>query len=492
MTKITTLSIPKTVVLLGVPFHDVTMEETLAHIDAMIADGRTRYLATANLDFAAQASEDVELQRILLEAHLVLCDGTPLIWASRWLKAPIRERVAGSDLMPVLTAHCAKKGHSMFLLGATDETLEMASAKMMADHPDLKIVGTYAPPIAKLLDFDNEEILGRIHAVKPDVLIVCFGCPKQEKWIYMNQPKLGVPVSVGLGATLDFVAGNFKRAPVWMRRTGLEWVFRLCQEPRRLFNRYLFDLLFFATSLRRQRRQLSGSASGQESPDSQAAVSPSVSAQDAPAVVIKWSGVADAARVQSGDLETPPTDMDAPLLLLDLAEVTYLDSTALGLILRIFREAKSNRREFCLLSPSDRVTGLLQAMNLDRLIPSVGSLAEVRSRFDQDLHDSGGPHATIVLEVEGDITAGRVDELRSWIEKSWADKSDARRLVLDLRQVNFMDSSGIGLLVSIKRLIESRAASTFRIQKANDNIRNVLEVSRMADFFQLDAPEDSA
>jgi len=485
------LSIPKTVVLLGVPFHDVTMEETLQHIDEMVAEGRTRYLATANLDFAAQASKDVELQRILLEAHLVLCDGTPLIWASRWLKAPIRERVAGSDLMPVLTAHCAKQGYRMFLLGATDQTLELASAKMRADHPDLKIVGTYAPPIAKLLDFDNEDILGRIHAAKPDVLIVCFGCPKQEKWIYMNQPKLGVPVSVGLGATLDFVAGNFKRAPVWMRRTGLEWVFRLGQEPRRLFNRYLFDLLFFVTSLRRQRRQLSSEASGASSPLSFSTPTPSVSAQDDPALVLKWSGVCDAARVQSGDLPTPATGIDSPLLLLDLAEVSYIDSTALGLILRIFRETKSNGSEFCLLAPSERVHGLLQAMKLDRLIPAVASLDEVRSRFDHDLHHSGGQHATTVLEVEGDITAGRIEELRTWIEKSWAAKPDARRLVLDLRKVNFMDSSGIGMLVSVKRSIETRIASSFQIQRVNANIRNVLEVSRMVDFFQLDNPEES-
>jgi len=487
------LAIPKTVVLLGVPFHDVTMAETLAHIDAMIADGRTRYLATANLDFAAQASEDVELQRILLEAHLVLCDGTPLIWASRWLKAPIRERVAGSDLMPVLTAHCAARGHRMFLLGATDETLEMASTKMQAEHPTLKIVGTYAPPIAKLLDFDNDEILGRIHAARPDVLIVCFGCPKQEKWIYMNQPKLGVPVSIGLGATLDFVAGNFKRAPVWMRRTGLEWVFRLCQEPRRLFNRYLFDLLFFVTSLRRQRRQLRGDAKSDAASTSLPAPAPlSVSAQEAPAVVIKWTGICDAARVHAQDLETPGPDMDAPLLLLDLSEVTYLDSTALGLILRIFRESKAAPREFGLLDPSEPVTGLLQAMKLDRLLPALGSLAEVRSRFDQDQHHSGGPRATAVLQVEGDITAGRVDALRGWIEQSWEDKPAARHLVLDLRQVNFMDSSGIGMLVSVKRFIETRPESTFRIQGANPNIHNVLTMSRMADFFRLDDPEESA
>ena len=166
MSATTSLPTPKTVVIMGVPFHDVTMTETLAHIDAMIARRTSSFLATANLDFTAQASQDVELQRILMEAELVLCDGTPLVWASRWLNAPIRERVAGSDLMPELTAHCAQHGHRMYLLGATDETLALASEKMMAANPQLIIAGTYAPPIAKLLDFNNEDILGRIHASK--------------------------------------------------------------------------------------------------------------------------------------------------------------------------------------------------------------------------------------------------------------------------------------------------------------------------------------
>ena len=100
---------PKTIVLLGVPFHDVTMDETLAEIDRLVCEKTPRYIATANLDFAAQASRDVELQRILMDAHLVLCDGTPLVWASHFLRAPLRERVAGSDLTPKLMAHAAAR-----------------------------------------------------------------------------------------------------------------------------------------------------------------------------------------------------------------------------------------------------------------------------------------------------------------------------------------------------------------------------------------------
>jgi N-acetylglucosaminyldiphosphoundecaprenol N-acetyl-beta-D-mannosaminyltransferase len=482
------LRLPKTVVILGVPFHDVTMEETLAHIDEMIAAGRSRYLATANLDFAAQASQDVELQRILLEAHLVLCDGTPLIWASRWLKAPIRERVAGSDLMPELTAHCAKKGYRMFLLGATDQTLEMASEKMRADHPELVIAGSYAPPIAKLLNFDHDAILAKIHAAKPDVLIVCFGCPKQEKWIYMNLPRLEVPVSIGLGATLDFVAGNFKRAPVWMRKTGLEWVFRLGQEPRRLFNRYWIDLLFFVTGLRQQRATLAGNQSPRNSspPVHTTASSPS----NTTALVLKWTGRCDAARVAQKTLDTPLDNTGSALVLLDLAEVTYLDSTALGLLLRIYRENKNHGGEFALLAPSDAVTALLAAMKLNRLLPTVASVNDIRTRFDQQQKPAEASPYELHLEVEGDIIAGRCPGLQAWAEKAWSAQQSARSLHLNLQAVNFIDSSGLGLLLNLRRLVEGRPRGQLLLLNINANVHNVITMARMEKALNL--PEDAS
>lgn len=481
------LPLPKTVVILGVPFHDVTMAETLAHIDEMVATGRSRYLATANLDFAAQASEDVELQRILLEAHLVLCDGTPLIWASRWLKAPIRERVAGSDLMPELTAHCAKKGYRMFLLGATKKTLKMASARMQADHPELVIAGSYAPPIAKLLDFDNDTILAKIHAAQPDVLIVCFGCPKQEKWIYMNLPRLNVPVSVGLGATLDFVAGNFKRAPVWMRKTGLEWVFRLSQEPRRLFNRYWIDLLFFVTGLRKQRATLVEGRTPAAT-RSDAAPKSASSPQNTPALVLKWTGRCDAAQVAKNALALPPPDSGPILVLLNLAEVTYLDSTALGLLLRIYRENKSRGGEFALLAPSAAVTALLAAMKLDRLLPVVASINDIRTRFDHQQAPSLSSQREIRLEVEGDIIASRCPELQAWAEKAWHGQKTARSLQLNLQDVDFIDSSGLGLLLSLRRLVEARPKGELVLRNINPNVRNVITMARMEKVFNL--PED--
>lgn len=233
------------IAIMGVPFDNVTMRETVAIIETMIASRRPHYIATANVDFVVQAQTDVELRRILCGAPLVLCDGTPLLWVSRLLGNPLPERVAGSDLVPLLLQRASEKGYSVFFLGAAPESAEAAVARVRAQYPHLNIAGHYSPPYRDLLEMDHEAIAGRIKAAQPDLLLVSFGCPKQEKWMAMYYQSLGVPVMIGVGGTIDFLAGRLKRAPLWMQRSGLEWIYRMIQEPRRLFKRYVKDLWSF-------------------------------------------------------------------------------------------------------------------------------------------------------------------------------------------------------------------------------------------------------
>jgi exopolysaccharide biosynthesis WecB/TagA/CpsF family protein len=203
------------------------------------------------VDFLVQARRDAELRRVLLDAHLVLCDGTPLVWASRLLGRPLPERVAGSDLVPELVRLAAKKNYRLFFLGATLEAGIRALANLHAQFPDLQI-SHYSPPFRPLPEMDHHEIREIIRAAQPDLLFVAFGCPKAEKWMAMNYQLLGVPVIMGVGGTIDFLAGRVKRAPCWMQRAGLEWFFRLSREPRRLFRRYAADLWFFGWAMAAQ------------------------------------------------------------------------------------------------------------------------------------------------------------------------------------------------------------------------------------------------
>ena len=182
------------IAILGVPFDNVTTAETVELIQRMVSSGQAHYLVTANVDFLVQAQEDVELRRIMFDAHLVLCDGTPLIWASRLLGNPLRERVAGADLVPLLMRVAEEKEYRIFLLGATPESAGRAVDNLKQRHPRLIIAGQYSPPFGKLLEMDHYEVTRRITEARPDLLFVSFGCPKQEKWIAMHYLALGVPV----------------------------------------------------------------------------------------------------------------------------------------------------------------------------------------------------------------------------------------------------------------------------------------------------------
>lgn len=242
------ISRPAPVAMLGVVFDNVTFAETLKRIQDMVATRQPHYIVTANVDFLVQARRDAELRRILAEAHLVLCDGTPLVWASKLLGNPLPERVAGSDLAPQLIRLAAKNNYRLFLLGATPEANEQAAARVRAQFPNLS-VAHYSPPFRPLPEMDHADIACRIRAARPDILLVAFGCPKAEKWMAWHYRALGVPVVIGVGGTIDFLAGRVRRAPVWMQRAGLEWLFRLGREPRRLFKRYATDLWHFGPAL---------------------------------------------------------------------------------------------------------------------------------------------------------------------------------------------------------------------------------------------------
>lgn len=235
--------------LSGVPVDNVTMDEALGRIEDMIEEGGFHQVATANVDFLVHAKNDLEYRKALCMCDLVVADGMPIVWVSGLFGAPLSGRVAGSDMVPLLINLSAKKGYTIFLLGATPEVIEAAERKMQIDSPGVRIVGRMSPPIRPLDKFDNEPILAEIERVRPDILLVAFGSPKQEKWIARNRHRLNVPVCIGIGGTLDFMAGTVSRAPMWMQNSGLEWVFRMCVDPHRLIPRYFADAVWMARYL---------------------------------------------------------------------------------------------------------------------------------------------------------------------------------------------------------------------------------------------------
>lgn len=221
---------------------NLTMKETVLRIDEIIKKGKPSYVVTPNVDHIVKLEKDEEFKKVYSEADLIVTDGMPLIWISKLLKTPIKEKVSGSDLFPKVCELAAEKNYTLFLLGAATGVAEKAAKNLCKKYKGLDIVGMYSPSYG-FEENENEinKIIRMINGCKPDILAVGLGAPKQEKFIYKYKEQLGVPISLAIGATIDFEAGNIKRAPKWMQKSGFEWFYRLCKEPKRMFKRYIID-----------------------------------------------------------------------------------------------------------------------------------------------------------------------------------------------------------------------------------------------------------
>lgn len=224
----------------GVWFDNVTMDEAIARIDELIDRRTPSLVVTPNVDHLLRLQKDREYAEIVRSAALVLADGQPIVWASRLLGTPLKERVTGSDLLPKLCEHAAIGGHRLFFLGGDPGAATRARDVSRRRFPGLNVVGTHCPPYGfESRPSENHAALAAVQRARPDILCVGLGSPKQERWIVTHMKELQCPVSIGVGISFSFVAGQVKRAPKWIQAAGCEWVHRLCTDPRRLWKRYL-------------------------------------------------------------------------------------------------------------------------------------------------------------------------------------------------------------------------------------------------------------
>jgi N-acetylglucosaminyldiphosphoundecaprenol N-acetyl-beta-D-mannosaminyltransferase len=225
----------------GVLIDQADMTSTVDRIRGFLGSGRLNQIVTVNLDFVAIARRDESFRETLNAAELAVADGMPLVWVSRLMGSPVPARITGNDLVDECCRLAVETNSSIFLLGAAPGIADIAGKRLMERFPGLKVVGVYAPPFGPLTAAENEKILHRIQEVQPDFLFVALGAPQQDAWIRANRERLNVPVCRGVGGVFDLLAGVLARAPGWMQHAGLEWLFRLAQEPGRLWKRYIVD-----------------------------------------------------------------------------------------------------------------------------------------------------------------------------------------------------------------------------------------------------------
>ncbi|HEY3193752.1 MAG TPA: WecB/TagA/CpsF family glycosyltransferase [Candidatus Dormibacteraeota bacterium] len=233
--------------VLGVRVDCIDMAAAMARIEALVDAGGNHVVATVNPEFVMRARQDREFARVLESADLCLADGIGVVWAARRQGCTLDGPVTGVDLIPPLAALCARRHFALFLLGAAPGVADDLAGRLRSDHPGLEVAAYAGSPAAA----SDAQTLRLIEAARPKVLLVAYGAPNQELWIDRLKERLDVAVSIGVGGAFDYLTGRIPRAPMWMRRAGIEWVFRLGRQPWRV--RRMAVLPAFAVQVLRSR-----------------------------------------------------------------------------------------------------------------------------------------------------------------------------------------------------------------------------------------------
>lgn len=465
---------PPLVVLLGLPFHDLTLDETLDWCRETMRGEVPRYTVTANVDFTTQAYDDPDLKKIVFFADRVVCDGMPLVWLSRIFGRPLRERVAGSDMVPRLLEICAEERRAVYFFGSDMRTLEEAGAIVEQRYPGLRVAGMDSPPVGAVIDWDNDELCRRMRASGASLLLVCLGCPKQERWIYAHHLETGIPLSIGVGASLDFIAGKQKRAPIWMQKTGLEWFWRMSSNPSRLVSRYAKDLYFLA-------KAAAGQAWAQRRRVDLADASPTggtVLTGSLPVERIAWSG-----ELQKSDLSGAPLPAGTELpLLLDASQVTFMDSSGLGRLAGLVRNCRAVGRHLVVVSPSRAFQQPVFSAKMESLFPMAADENEAVETLTAMARRSA-PRDSITdgarwLSFEGSLDALQHDRMSHALDESISKMDPGETLVIDLRAVDFIDSRAVGGLVRALKLVSAKGGRMF-LHGAGASVSEIISLLRL-------------
>jgi N-acetylglucosaminyldiphosphoundecaprenol N-acetyl-beta-D-mannosaminyltransferase len=365
------------VAILGVAIDNLTMDQVLDAVEAQIADGGFHQIATANVDFLMKSVQDEELRETLGRCDIVMADGMPLVWASRLLGAKLKERVAGADLVPKLARLSARRGYRIFLLGASEESSVGTAAWMQKSFPNICICGRYCPKFQPLEEMDHKEILSRIKTAKPDILLVAFGNPKQEKWLAMHRHRLKVPVCIGVGGSFDFLSGRVCRAPLWMQRCGMEWLYRMIQEPSRLAKRYACNgaCLLFHLPVQLMAMAIQAKRSRQAQITKETVGT---------AIVLRIDGDFTGSLLPRFEADVRSGVLSGSHVVLDMSNTTYIGADALGSLIYVMNIARCWKRELWLAGLHPVLVRVIHAAKLRPSFRLAGKVAEALRRIEPE------------------------------------------------------------------------------------------------------------
>lgn len=500
------------VMILGVPVDNLSLGSTVQRILSMIEDyrldWRPRQVVTVNVDFLMNSlswlpfgpARHPELLEILRNADLVTADGMPIVWLSRLLNAPIQARVTGADLVPALAKKIAQTGHSIYFLGGKDNIGQQAADKLIKDYPGLNVAGVDSPFVytegEEMLtaDVQDKAILEKINKVSPDVLLIGFGNPKQELWFNRNSHKLKAAVTIGIGGTYEFVVGNVSRAPVWVQNSGFEWVYRILQDPKRLWKRYAIAIpklgiitipLLLSNLIQRKKNQTLNH-------DNKVYTGNIVPGLNSYEVKIKLSKQLDSQSMQIIINSWENYSQEYKNLIFDYIDVETIDSNALGMLIRLYKRLQKNQVSISSIGLlNNNIIRLLKLSHVWDLINE----SEDREKLPLFFPDQN--KYIIITEQNKKLTianlVGRLDA--SAIALMDFDESiqllGDGDCILDLSSLSFLDSTGLRFFFHLQRDLKRRNKQMILIN-LTEMTTQLLAITNLNNFFNIsDSKEDA-
>ncbi len=474
--------------ILGIPVDNLSMDSAVSGILEMIdlfkVDKRPRYVATINVDFITNIlswrkgrSRHPELMYILRKADMVTADGMPIVWASRWLGSPLAMRVPGSDLVPLLAKAAASKGKSLYFLGGKrfEMTAFRAAHALQKKLPELNVAGVDAPWVhtggeaLAQAEEEDDQIVGRINAARPDILLIALGSPKQEIWFDRNRHRLKVPVVIGVGATFDFLAGTTPRAPKWMQQSGFEWLFRLYQEPRRLWKRYLIDFLKFSLriwpSVLYYRLEAAKNIIHKRISDHHPNPDPITKTDDQVTVSLPSHLKSEAV------IDSVTTFQSAAKITFDFSAVKRIDAGGIGTLAKVWQQAEADGRIMSLSGLTPQHKKYLSVNCLTDFFVEIRrpSFSYTKEHLSDDI---------VLLELSG-ILDTRQKTTLNYLK--FLEDIGQKDCIFDMSNLSYIGSSGLMLILNISKYILS-AGNCFVVCSP---CRDVKQMFRMTDLKRL-------
>lgn len=491
---------------LGIPVDNLSLQQATDRILEMAKTpgGKSHLVSTLNVDFLVNAlgyaftrPRHPELLNVLRTSDMVTADGFPIIWLSKIMGKPLQQRVTGSDLTPALAQRCASEGLSLFLMGGAEGVAAAAAESLQEANPGLKIAGTCAPFIstdgAELVDFaeNDTQVLEAINSSDADILLVGLGNPKQELWFNRNRDKLKVPVAIGVGGTFEFIIGSVKRAPQWMQKLNLEWMFRITQDPQRLWRRYavgLFKLTALTAPLiyyRAKQELLYGGAAETERP--RIRWNSVWSSRNQSLAVLQLPRLVTGAYLEELIASLVPENANTALRLLDFSLVRHIHSSGQQEFFRLAKLMQDPQNDISILGMSKGVKRQLAACRIMDILGedssgdtlSTLSYSPLGGRAQETGCKSYVMSQTTIIFLSGRVNGDGLSALG--FMECLQHSTRNRTCIIDLRNVTLLESTAIAELYPVIVDQQARRDGAILISGADANARQMFHMTGLGE-----------